>query len=511
MLLLPLDAPDVPLHRQIYQGVRERILDGRLKPGERLPSSRALAALLRVGRNTVLEAFDMLHAEGYLEARTGSGTFVTRSLPDAPPRRPPLRGREPEPPPELLLSAWARRALAESVALPAALSPDATRRANFRNGLLPDRPFPWRVWEKLARDRLAYPDPRDFQYGQPTGAESFRRAIADYVTRARGVRCTPEQVMVTSGSQGALDLISRVLLEPDQEVAVENPGYPGARRAFVAAGARLAPVGVDADGLRPELLPARARLLYLTPSHQYPTGGVLPVARRLATIDWARPAGAWILEDDYDSEYRYGGRPLAAMQGLGPERVIYCGTFSKALYPGFRLGFLVAPRELVEVLGDVRYAVDRQPPTLEQLIAADFLRDGHFERHLRRMRLVYAERRAALTTALKRYLPTWSWRDSGAGLHLYVRLPADTTEAEVIDRAAALGIGLHGASQYDLDPSSAPPALVLGYAHLEPERIADCIRLLGTALTPTTGGASSRGNRSGASTRTPTPSGRRRG
>ena len=476
MLLVPLDLPGVPLHRQLYQGLRERILDGRLRSGERLPSTRALAGELGVGRNTVLEAFEMLLAEGYLEARTGSGTYVTTSLPDAPPRRlpgEPELARSVSPP--VWRSAWARRAL-EGRPPENVLPPPGTRSfIHLRNGYLPAEPFPWPVWERLARQRLTRPDASNYQYGEPTGLSELRTAIADYVGRARGVRAGPDQVMVTSGSQGVLDLVARVLVDPGDVVALEDPSYTGARRAFAASGAQLAAVPVDEQGLNPQGLPPGARLVYVTPSHQFPTGAVLPVGRRLAVLEWASRAGAWVLEDDYDSEFRYSGRPLAAMQGLAPERVIYCGTFSKALYPGFRLGFLVAPPELVATLREVRYVVDRQPPSLEQQILTDLLREGHFERHLRRMRVVYAERRAALLAVLRERLPDWRWRDSGAGLHLHVRLPDGQVESEVVARAAAAGVGLYGASQYFLEPRTAPPALVLGYAHLEVATIREAI------------------------------------
>jgi GntR family transcriptional regulator/MocR family aminotransferase len=481
MLLLQLDPERGPLHRQIYAELRARILDGRLAPGERLPSTRLLAALLSVGRNTVLEAFEMLLAEGYLVARRGSGTYVTDSLPDLSPGRaaePPPAG----PPPPLRLSAWAERALSSRVQPPASPPSEARLGVHFRSGLLPETPFPWPIWERLARLRLAYPRVAEFQYGQPLGLPELREAIASHVGRARGVRCTAEQVMVTSGSQGVLDFTTRTLLNPGDAVALEEPGYPGASRAFSASGARLVPVPVDEQGLQPAALPPEARLLYLTPSHQYPTGAVLPIARRLAILEWARRAGAWVLEDDYDSEYRYAGRPLAALQGLAPERVIYGGTLSKALLPGFRVGFLIAPLELVAVLAEIRYAVDRQPPSLDQQLTADFLREGHFSRHLRRMRLVHGERRRALLGALRTHLPAWSWRDSGAGLHLYVQLPAGASEAEVIRRAAEAGIGLYGASPYYLRPEQAPPGLVLGYAHLPPDEIERQVARLGAAL-----------------------------
>lgn len=490
MLLIELDPARGPLHRQLYAELRERILDGRLTPAERLPSSRALAEALAVGRNTVLEAFEMLAAEGYLEARQGSGSYVSASLPDPAPHAA-ARALPSAPPPSPRLSAWARRGLSSRAYPPALPPPGARLQVDFRNGLLPGAPFPWPVLERLVRSRLAHPRPAEFQYGQPLGLLELRQAIVEYVTRARGVRCSVDQVVVTSGAQGVLDFVTRLLVDPGHVVALEDPGYLGARRAFVASGARLAPVPLDQHGLRAEALPPDARLLHLTPSHQFPTGAVLPIGRRLAVLDWARRVDAWVLEDDYDSEYRYAGRPLAAMQGLAPERVIYGGSFSKALLPGFRLGFLIAPVELTEVLADVRYAIDRQPPSLEQQLAADFLRQGHFGRHLRRMRLVLAERRRALLAALGRHLPWWSWRDSGAGLHLYLRLPDGLAEGEVIRLAAEAGIGLHGASQYYQRPEQAPPGLVLGYAHLRPAELSHWIERLGQALRPLARGRAS--------------------
>ncbi|MBX0326142.1 PLP-dependent aminotransferase family protein, partial [Oscillochloris sp. ZM17-4] len=396
---------DLPLYRQLYDEIRAAVLDGRLAPGARLPSSRELAAGMGLARSTVVSAFEQLLAEGYLEGRVGAGTFVATSLPEdllghgGPPARPPAAHERPAP----------RRLSARGAALAAtpvsASSGDRVRPRAFQVGLPDIDGFPHATWARLAARRYGSPPPELMAYGDPAGYLPLREAIASHLAAARGVRCDPGQVVVVSGSQQGLDLAARVLLDPGDEAWIEDPGYMGARGALLAAGARLAPVPVDAEGLDVAAgarLAPQSRLAYITPSHQFPLGVTMSLPRRLALLAWARAAGAWVIEDDYDSEYRYAGRPLAALQGLdGDGRVIYLGTFSKVLFPALRLGYMVVPPDLVPAFVAARALADRHSPGIEQAIVADFLAEGHFARHLRRTRARYAARQAALVEAAR--------------------------------------------------------------------------------------------------------------
>lgn len=391
----------VPLHRQIYDELRAAILSGRLAPGVRLPSTRSLADDLGVSRNTVMYASEQLFAEGYIHGRVGSGTFVANALPEqmleigrddssGTPRR---RGRRE-------FSKRGRQLASMTVMPRRGPSPGPA----FRSGLPAVEHFPLAVWRRLLDRRLRAATRDVFAYGESLGYRPLREAIAAHLTAARGARCEPDQVLVTSGAQQALDLVARVVLDPGDQVWVEDPGYVAARAALMAAGARLVPVPVDGEGIDVAAgakRAPRARLVYVTPSHHHPLGMTMSLARRLALLQWANRAGAWIVEDDFASEYRYAGRPLAALQGLDTEgRVLYVGTFSKVLFPSLRLGYLVVPRDTVEAFAAARAIADRHSPTLEQGVTADFITEGHFARHLRRMRMLYAERCELLTRAL---------------------------------------------------------------------------------------------------------------
>jgi GntR family transcriptional regulator/MocR family aminotransferase len=417
----------VPLHRQIYDEWRNGILTGRFAPGERVASSRDLAAALAVSRATVTSAYDQLIAEGYLESERGSGTFVTRDLPDEALR--PGRAAKG--------GAGAARAVRLSE-YGKRLEP-VFRRSPREPGIIDLSQstgdvelFPFRLWRRLLLRHLRHLTPAVFAYAEhEAGHEPLRREIALYVMRSRAVRCTPGQVIVVNGSQQALDLCARVLVDPGDDVALEHPGYQGARQLFTAHGARLRPVRVTPEGIAVRELPSDAKIVYVTPSHQFPTGVSMSLGRRLELLDWARPRQVVIIEDDYDSEYRYSGAPLPALQGLAGEvPVVYVGTFSNVMFPGLRIGYIVVPPGLVEPFARAKWHADRHTTLLEQAALADFLHDGHLERHVRRMRRLYKRRRDVLMEALDRHFgDEVEVLGDAAGMHLVVRFKSSAVSA----------------------------------------------------------------------------------
>jgi GntR family transcriptional regulator/MocR family aminotransferase len=489
-LELPLSLDDqgpLPLHRQLYGQIRGGILDGRLAAGSRLPSTRALASSLRLSRNTVAGAYDQLLAEGYLTARTGSGTFVC----DTPPEELLHVGTSTEgtaaPPAAVVapaLSQWAYRALAGRVH-ESPYRPQANLPFDFRDGRPAVDHFPTDLWRRLITRRLRTPDLAQFGYAPSEGYPKLRELVTDYLRRARAVRCTPEQVLIVNGSQQALDLLARVCLDPGNAVVLEDPGYLGARRAFAAQGARLLPVSVDASGIMVDDLDraveeTRPRLVYVTPSHQYPTGTVMSLPRRLALLRWARARQALVLEDDYDSEFRYSGRPVEALQGLDNSgTVVYIGTFSKVLFPSLRMGYLVLPLTLVEAVSAAKWLSDRYTATLEQQVLADFFAEGHFERHLRAMRLVYQARHDAFLEGLRRELGDLILPpEAGTGLHTLVTLQAPLPMDELVANAERVGVGIYPAAPYYLRPPERA-SLLMGYTGLNERAIEEGLRRLG--------------------------------
>ena len=384
-----------PLYQQICDGFRDAIVERRLTAGQRLPSTRALARDLRISRIPVLQAFDQLLSEGYFESRTGSGTFVSNTLPEQvrSPKRPVAGTHAVRPVPR----AVGRRA---DLLLRSTPEPWIKGFGAFRVSEPALDHFPFKIWSRLVA-RHSRGTRRDaLKYGSPLGDLAFRQALAAYLRTARAVRCEPEQIMVVSGSQQALEITARALLDPRQPVWIEEPGYRGARDALTMAGARLVHVPVDDEGLDVAAgirMCRRARAAYVTPSHQYPLGATMSASRRLQLLDWAQANGSWIVEDDYDSEYRYESQPIAALQGIDRDaRVVYVGTFSKVLFPALRVGYLVIPSDLVGRFAAVRMAMDIYPPALSSAVLTDFIEEGHFARHLRRTSLLYRERRGAL-------------------------------------------------------------------------------------------------------------------
>ncbi len=479
-LLIPLDPaqPD-PLQHQIYDGVRRAILDGAIVPGTRLPSSRALAVDLAVSRTTTVLAYDQLIAEGYVETRHGSGTFVARELPDervdAMPRPQP-RGARP------YISARANAV--------ARVSPAARRLGRgarpFRLGVPALDAFPVRTWSQLALRRLRSLSLSQLDYGEPFGFRPLREAIAAHVQLARGARCSADQVLIVSGAQRGLDLLCRLILDPGDSALLEEPGYPGALSAMIDAGAIVTPAPVDDEGLNIETAarsaPA-AKLVYVTPSHQFPLGVSMSVRRRDAVLEWARRAGVWIIEDDYDSEFRYGAGPVPSLHGLDADgRVLYVGTFSKSLFPSLRLAFVLVPHGLIEPLHAASRAAAQQPSMLEQMVLADFIAGGHFERHLRRMRGVYRERVDALTEAAADVGgDTFRLRPPTTGLHAVGDL-FGVRDRDVAAAAAARGIETMALSGYCLAREPAVNGLVLGFGCVRPDALREGMARLAEAI-----------------------------
>ncbi|MEM7584727.1 MAG: PLP-dependent aminotransferase family protein [Acidobacteriota bacterium] len=459
----------MPLFRQVYLRIRELILDGTLPRGARLPSTRALATELALSRNTVLGAVEQLVAEGYLVSRVGDGTYVAADIPEdwESPRRPRRRGpsAQPETP---RLSERGERIRSTPIGR------DSTEVRPFTVGMPAIDEFPWAIWNRLWTRRSRDLDRAYLCYGDPAGYRPLREAIAAYLNAGRGVRCEADQVIVVSSSQQALDIAARVLIDPGDAAWLEDPGYLGARGALAAAGARIVPVPVDEHGLRVADGRRRAgdaRLVSVTPSHQYPAGVTMSLARRLELLDWAADRGAWVLEDDYDSEFRFVGPPLAALQGLDRAgRVIYIGTFTKVIYPSLRLAYVVTPPGLLDALVAARAFVDRHSPTLPQVVLSDFMAGGHFASHVRRMRSVYRDRRQCLLDALKQRLgDALEIKSHPAGMHLVVELADDCDDCAVAQQAAERGIEVSPLSRYYL--GEARRGLLLGYSAVSQDAI----------------------------------------
>lgn len=481
--LLLVDATaGTPLFRQLYEGLRQAILDGQFVPGTKLPSTRSLAAHLGVSRNTVHLAFEQLIAEGYLAGRQGAGTYVTDVLPEE--RLNPNSEMRHIAKSSGQRSPLSRRSARLLQAYPNQNQKDCRTANAFKQGLPALDQFPRQIWQRLLV--RSWRDGGDALLRYSEDYLPLRQAITGYLGTARGVRCTADQVILIAGAQQGIDLTTKVLLEPGQAVWVEDPGYRGAHGAMIAAGAHPVPVPVDAEGLNVAAGIARhatAKLTHVTPSHQYPMGMTMSLRRRLELLAWASQAQAWILEDDYDSEYRYTGRPLAALQGLDREhRVIYLGTFSKVLFPALRLAYLVVPPDLVEAFGSMRFFATRHPPMLEQVTLAAFIAEGHFARHIRRMRTLYAQRQTWLVEAARDELAgLLRVPPAAAGMHLLGWLPPGRNDTQASQQAAAQGVYADPLSAYRI-ASQPEPALLLGYTAVGEHAIQAGVRRLALAL-----------------------------
>jgi GntR family transcriptional regulator / MocR family aminotransferase len=452
----------IPLHRQIYDLLRQNIINGTLPFKTKLPATRAFSLKYGVSRNTVLAAFDDLIAEGFLEARVGAGTFVRHQTP--------VNSR-------ISSQQLSNRGLTISGAQ--FTIPRETRIAAFRHGIGDLSLFPWDVWTRLYK-RAANQN-QNFGYPDPAGFLPLRRAIANHIAATRAVRCSSDQIIITSGSQQAIGLAAQLLLEPNDLVWHENPGYLGARGALLAAETQVIPIPVDAHGLdvlAGQQLAPKARLAYVTPSHQYPTGVTMTHERRLQLLQWANLANAWILEDDYDSEYRYDHRPLESLQSLDQHgRVIYIGTFSKVLFPALRLGYMVVPVNLVAAFTTARALQDRGSSLLEQHALADFIGEHHFARHVRRTQKLYLERQLVLRESLDAHLPNLELQGFEAGMHLSAWLPKGLDDLAISKSAEQQGLEVMPISAYSQTPLT-QGGLFLGYAAISPKEIRDGVKTL---------------------------------
>jgi GntR family transcriptional regulator/MocR family aminotransferase len=448
-----------PLTSRLYHALREWIQTGHLASGQRLPSTRQLARELGLGRNTLLAVFDQLLAEGFLVTRHGSGTFVA-DLPFLHATISDVASSLPAETVEMRLSS-------RGTALLAFCHARQDRFPAFIPGVPALDRFPHAQWQGLVRRHLQRMPTDWLAYQAQGGVPALREALADYLQLSRSVRCRPEQLLIVQGAQQGFELIVRLLSDSGDEVWLEEPGYHGAQACFAAAGLDMTPVPVDGEGMNVETLPApgHPRLIYVTPSHQYPGGATMSLARRLSLLEAAERHGAWIVEDDYDSEFRYGQRPIAALQGLVEHaRVIYVGTFSKVMYPGLRLGYLVLPEPLVEPFRQANARLHREGQYAVQAALADFIVRGHFSRHIRRMRDCYRRRQALLRQALAPAVARGLALSEGqAGMHLVAWLDDPGHERSLVERASNEGISLSPLSSYYLT-SPGRPGLVLGYA-----------------------------------------------
>ena len=499
LVALPFDPAGIVLDRrrglseQLYQALRARVLDGRLSSGTRLPASRDLALVLSLSRNTVVRAYDQLYAEGYLESRVGDGTYVSQ-LPKLSTQLPTglslglSTGLSTFPSgfTGILSSKGGLSGPVERLKSHHLPPPKSGVPRAFRVGVPAFDLFPFQVWTKLQAGFWRNPDPAHLGYGDPAGEFQLRELIAAYMRGSRGLACTAEQIVITSGAQQAISLCAQLLLSPGDKVAVENPGYRAAGNALVMAGAQVVGVPVDNEGFDCGRLAdlQHCRLVYVTPAHQYPTGVTMSLARRLSLLAWAERGDGWIIEDDYDGEYRYTGAPLAPLAALDRAgRVIYVGTFGKIAFPALRLGYLVLPMSLVQPFSQGRALADRHSEVSTQHVMAQFMAQGHFQRHIRRMRRAALSRRNVLKAG-------WPVDISGlgnmppvdAGLHVKVDVDNQDREQDLVARAEAVGVEVNPLSGYWLDDCETPvdkrAGLVLGFAAVSEAEIANALMRL---------------------------------
>ena len=492
---LPLErSASEPLFRQLYRQAKDAILRGVLAPGMQLPPTRALCQLLGVSRQTVLNAYAQLSAEGYLNGTVGRGTFITDQLPMASPIVSPIVSPTTSPMDnQIIMPGLLRPLSARGEAYAAAMRKvrhhDSAARA-FRTSMPGLDLFPFTLWSRLEARRWRQKN-HLLGYSDPAGFRPLRELLCVYLRASRGVNCTPDQILITSGSQQALYLLSALLLAPGDQVWAESPGYPGAVAPLLATGARVCTVPVTADGMDVAYGAhhyPNARMVLTTPSHQLPLGVTMSLSRRLELLRWASAARAWIVEDDYDSEYRYSGAPIASLQSLDRAGcTVYVGTLSKVLFPGLRLGYLVAPPALVEPLVRAKALIDRHSPMPAQMVLADFMEGGHFGRHIKRTRDAYRERRDTLVTGIRTHLDeqlVCGPLDAGLDLCVQFRLPLD--DAAVERDVLAAGLDVRTLSYY-ANPAATPacavaPGLLLGFAAITPAQINDGVRALATVL-----------------------------
>jgi GntR family transcriptional regulator / MocR family aminotransferase len=473
--VIPLLNGQEPLSRQIYLWFRQAILRRVMAGGERLPSTRELSEQLHVSRTVVVLAYEQLLAEGFVVGRAGSGTYVAHVLSA---RRAGARAG----PVKMRLSRYGRAAQAAAKAnFPGTQAPRL--RYDFAYGRSDVEVFPFEMWRRMLLRNARKASVRALDYGPTTGSAALREAISVHVRRSRAVICDSSQVIVVSGSQQALDLVARVLIDRGDRIAIEDPCYQGTREVLRSVDASLLPMPVDRDGLDPARIPDNVRMVFVTPSHQFPTGAILSLPRRLELVDWARRRDGLVVEDDYDGEYRYEDQSLQSLQGLDTEgRVIYIGTFSRTVFSSLRIGYLVVPKPLIPAFTSAKWLCDRHTATLEQETLAEFITSGLYERHLRRVRRRNAARRAALREAIGKHLcDRVEVTGYGAGAHVALWPRARMVESAVIARAAALGVAVYGISPYFLT-TPRRSGLMLGYSRMKESDIREGVRRLSEVL-----------------------------
>ncbi len=473
---IPLFENGEPLFRQVYAGLRKAILSGSLPAGERLPSTRDLAEQLGISRTVVVLAYDHLLAEGFIEGRRGSGTYVSSSL---------NRGTvgKPKKLSSLQLSRFGAAVADAAHKLDFPNRPPSRLRYDFAFGRSDMSIFPFETWRRISMRHAMKTSTRGVDYGPAAGVPALREAICLHLRRSRAVVCDSSEVIVVSGAQQALDLVTRILVDRGDPVAIEDPQYQGTTQVLRAAGARLVPVPVDREGVNPAKLPNKAKAVFVTPSHQFPTGAILPLDRRLALIEWAERRNAVIIENDYDGEFHYGGRPLESLQGLDTNgRTVYMGTFSRTIFPALRIGYVVVPKSLAPAFTTAKWLADQHSAILEQQTLAEFITSGIYERHLRRLRRRNGKRREALLNAIQENLSgRVELSGDGSGTHIILWPKRRVSEEEVIAKAATRSVGLYRISHCYLKKASRT-GFMLGYTTLNEDEIRAGIRLLAEVL-----------------------------
>jgi|SRR5690625_1273424 len=464
MLWIPIDRSlDIPLIRQVYQQIRKRILNGQLKANEKLPSSRELSSELNVSRNVILEAYDQLLAEGFLVAQRGSGTYVASGA---------------------FLEKHKNASAIQSFHWNENNKKDENI-IDFRSGIPALDLFPRKTWAKLSYTIWNDSSPSVLGYDIPEGRPELRQALSGYLLKTRGVVCHPNQIVITSGATQAMTLVSRLLVSANDEVIMEDPITVDIQMIFKSAGARIYPIPVDKDGMKTSLLPLDVdpRFIYVTPSHQFPLGGILPIQRRIQLINYSRKTNCYLIEDDYDSEFRYEGSPISSLQGLEPERVLYIGSFSKILSPALRMGYLILPTELIEKCRTLKWFSDLHTPPLEQLILTRFIQEGHLERHIAKMKKIYRNRRDFLINCLQsRFSNKVDIFGDSTGLHLIVEFKEQQFSKELLEKIEQYGVKIYLVEDHAIRKGAHSNQIILGYGHLDNEEIEEGINKLQQAL-----------------------------
>ncbi len=472
-------SSSIPLYKQLYNLLRDGILSGRFKGGQKLPGTRTFSSELKISRNTVVLAFEQLFIEGYITGKTGAGTYITNEIPDKF-----LSGRRPQitsgnkmkippinifkkfDPPELLY-----RNISEDKIIP------------FQNGIPSLEDFPFETWLKIINKKGNIIPNLQFGYKNSTGFPQLKAAVSNYLQTYRAVNCTPEQIVIINGSQQGLDLISRVLLKDNHNVYLEDPGYFGTKASVLSSNVNIFPVPVDEEGIDIEYSAGKypkPNFIYTTPSHQFPLGSIMSIARRLKLLEFANKNNAWIVEDDYDSEFRYTGSPLPSLQGMDKfNRVIYIGTFSKVMFPGLRLGYLVLPdAQMVNPFAVAKSIADRQSPIFDQIVLSKFIEEGHFTKHIRKMRMLYKERQEFLIDELKKETgDLLEVKPSDAGMHIVAWLPDNSSDKKISAVALENDLVVYPLSEYVLK-FKRRPGLIIGYTAFEKDKLKIGVRKL---------------------------------